>query len=106
MKEAKTYKERLDEYLGPPQEGEKRVYDVKRESICQTIKDALKTNFEVTLWTYECHQDQIKEDDYLLTKEGIVHYHDKVMNGFLCFRTESDMIAFQKRIKEELKNRQ
>jgi hypothetical protein len=55
------------------------------------------------LWTYEHPIEQIKEEDLLLTKEGIVHCYDEVLDAFLCFNTREDMIGFYEKLKKDFK---
>jgi hypothetical protein len=90
-----TYEERLNEYLGPVNEGETRYFGIPDGDIVAHIKKHLEGNYSVALWTYECPEEQIKENDKVLTEAGIVHYHDKIMDGFVCFNSEEDMNHFR-----------
>ena len=93
-----TYEERLNERLGPLNEGEKRYFGIPDGDIVAHIKKHLEGNYSVTLWTDECPEEQIADNDKALTEAGIVHYHDKIMNGFICFNAEEDMKHFRSEI--------
>lgn len=100
----KTYKERLEEYLGPVSEGETRVYVPSSDDILTlddvlaSIREALKTNFSVTLWTYERSNKEIVELHEVLSEHGIIHYWDEIMDAFNCFKSSDDMDMFLKEI--------
>ena len=84
----------IEEYELPPVE---RLDDATDEEIVNHIKEQLKGNYSVTLWTWGLSEWQIHQDDKLLTEAGIIHYHDVMMNGFNCFNTEEDMNSFRKK---------
>ena len=101
MKE--TYTQRLQRHLGPREEGEMRIFGLGSKDLISAIKTNLKNSFCCTLWTYEHPIEQIKEEDILLTKEGIVHCYDEVLDAFLCFNSKEDMIGFYEKLKKDFK---
>ena len=101
----KTYEERLEEHLGPATEGEHRIFGLGETELIATIKENLKNSFSCTLWTFEHPAEQIREEDELLTREGIVHCYDEVIDAFLCFNSVKDMNKFYLRIQEDMKKK-
>lgn len=87
--------EDIKNYKLPPVE---RLDDATDEEIVNYIKENLKDNYSVTLWTWGLSEWQIHQDDRILTEAGIVHYHDITMNGFNCFNTEEEMNDFRKKV--------
>ena len=100
--ENKTYAERLKELLSKPVKGEKRIYDIKNEEVINVIKEQLKNNFSVTLWAYDCPDEQIKEDQERLKKANIINYYDDKIKGFLCFTNEQAMNEFKQELFKQL----
>jgi len=98
------YSERIKEYIGPPTNGRKDYFDLSREESIKLIKEALKTNFAVNLWTFEMPKEQIDSIHEELDAENIVHYWDATINSFICFRTVEDMKGFYEGLKKELSN--
>lgn len=87
--------EDIKNYKLPPVE---RLDDATDEEIVNHIKENLKDNYSVTLWTWGLSQDEINYDEKMLTDAGIVHYHDTTINGFNCFNTEEEMNNFRKKV--------
>ena len=67
----------------------------------EKIKEGLKTNFSVNLWTLDMSNEEIGYAVSLLKKEKIVHVFDEVMDAINCFQSEEDMFSFYKKIREE-----
>lgn len=75
------------------------IYGTKYRLI-SVIKEKLKTNFSVTIWTEGLTDEQIMENSNNLNEAGVTHYYDKVMNAILCFRSKEDMNYFKKELEK------
>ena len=89
-----TYTEKLKKHIGEPQNGRSDYFNLTHEQTIEMIKENLKDNFSSTLWTLDMGEEQLKYIDESLTKNGIIHCFDEAMDGFICFKNESDMKKF------------
>lgn len=94
--------EEMNEVLGEPVEGEKRIIIEDPVEVIKYIKEQLKTSFEVTIWTEGWTAEQIAVECKTLTECGIVNCWDETINAFLCFRNKEDMNSFYERLQKEL----
>ena len=100
-KHKKTYTDRLKEYIGPATEGRTDYFHLTHKQSIEMIKEQLKDHFNCNLWTFEWSEDEMKFVDGELTKEGIVHCYDEIMDAFICFRTESEMKGFYDNLRKD-----
>jgi hypothetical protein len=96
-----AYTQRLKEYIGEPEDGRTDYFNLNIRQCIEKIKEGLKTNFSVNLWTLDMSNEEIGYAVSLLKKEKIVHVFDEVMDAINCFQSEEDMFSFYKKIREE-----
>lgn len=96
-----TYTERLKEHIGPATEGRTDYFHLTHTQSIEMIKEKLQTNFSCNLWTLEWPDSELEFVDNELTKEGIVHCFDEVLDSFMCFRTDEDMKNFYDRLRKD-----
>lgn len=59
----KTYTDRIKERIGESVDGREDYFDLTHEESINLIKEKLKNNFSVNLWTFEWPNEQIAEVD-------------------------------------------
>ena len=96
-----TYTDRVKEFIGPAEEGRTDYFHLTHKQSIDIIKEQLKDNFSCNLWTLEFSDSELKFIDDELTKEGIVHCFDEVMDSFVCFKTEEDMRSFYDKLRKD-----
>ena len=101
MRKLETVEE-MNEVLGEPIEGERREMVSGADEAIRTIKESLKTNFSVTVWTRGWTEDEIINESRFLTENGIVHCWDEHIDAILCFRSTEDLVGFYERLKKDL----
>ena len=89
-----NYTEKLKEYIGEPLDDRKDYFNLTEDESIEHIKKNLKTAFSCNLWTYKWTNAEIGHADERLTKEGIIHVWDEVLDSFVCFNSEKDMKQF------------
>jgi hypothetical protein len=101
-----TYTDRIKERIGESVDGREDYFDLTHEESINLIKEKLKNNFSVNLWTFEWPNEQIAEVDKQLYKENIIHCWDEVFDSFVCFNTEEDMVGFYWKLRKEATDEQ
>jgi hypothetical protein len=94
--------EDMQEILGDPIDGEERVIIEGDIGCINYVKNQLETSFEVTIWTHGWTVEQIKNENKLLTANGISNFWDETMNAFFCFKNDKDMWQYYDLIKEKV----
>lgn len=94
--------EQMDEVLGAPADGESRmILRGREEDLKKKICELLETNFSVTIWTKGWTEEEIIAESRMLEEWRIVWCWDEMMEAFLCFRSEEDMMGFYQKLAEE-----
>lgn len=101
MRKLETLEE-MNEVLGEPVEGERREVVSGPDEAIRTIKESLKTNFSVTIWTHGWTEDEKINESRFLTENEIVHCWDKYIDAILCFRSTEDLVGFYENLKADL----
>ena len=96
-----AYDEYMNRKLGPIKDGEERYSSGNLDELIQNIKERLVDTSNCVLWTFGHTDEEIVEVDRLLTEADIVHCHDAVIGGFVCFTSQSRMIDFYINIANE-----
>ena len=96
------YTKRIKERIGENVDGRTDYFDLDHKQTINMIKEKLAAgNFSCTFWTFEWGEKQLAQVDEELTKEGIVHCWDEVMDAFVCFNSVEDMKNFYIKLRIE-----
>lgn len=97
-----AYTQRVKKRIGENVEGRIDYFGLNNEQTINMIKEKLAAgNFSCNFWTFEWDDKEIGLVDRMLTKEGIVHCWDEVMDSFICFKSVEDMKGFYMKLRVE-----
>ena len=87
--------------IGPAKDGRTDFFNLSHMDAIELIKEQLTTNFCCNLWTLGWSEEELGTVDDELTSAGIVHCYDEVIDSFVCFNSELDMMEFYDKIRQD-----
>ena len=97
-----AYTQRVKKRIGENVEGRTDYFGLNHKQTINMIKEKLAAgNHSCNFWTFEWDDKEIGLVDRMLTKEGIVHCWDEVMDSFICFKSVEDMKGFYMKLRVE-----